>query len=100
MLRLRTFGTLDLRRAGGDELRTVVAQPKRLALLAYLAIATPRGFHQRDKLLALFWAERDTDRARAALNRATYFLRRELGDDIIISRGDELGLDSNRLWCD
>jgi serine/threonine-protein kinase len=100
MLRLRTFGTLDLRRIGGDELRTVVAQPKRLALLAYLAIATPRGFHQRDKLLALFWPELDTERARAALNRAVYFLRRELGDDVIISRGDELGLDADRLSCD
>jgi serine/threonine-protein kinase len=100
MLRLRTFGTLDLRRTGGDELRAVVAQPKRLALLAYLAIASPRGFHQRDKLLALFWPDLETDRARAALNRAIYFLRRELGDDVIISRGDELGLDADRLWCD
>src|SRR5262245_57401146 len=100
MLRLRTFGALDLRRAGGEELRTVVAQPKRLALLAYLAVATPRGFHQRDKLLALFWPELDSERARAALNRAIYFLRRELGEDIIISRGDELGLDADRLWCD
>ena len=100
MLQLRTFGTLDLRQARGAEIRAVLAQPKRVALLAYLAIATPRGFHRRDRLLALFWPELDTEHARAALSRAIYFLRRELGEGVIISRGDEIGVDRDRFWCD
>jgi DNA-binding SARP family transcriptional activator len=54
MIRLRTLGALDLRDADGQELRGVLAQPKRAALLAYLALATPRGYHRRDTLLALF----------------------------------------------
>ena len=44
MIRLRTLGPLDLRGSDGEELRTILAQPKRVALLAYLALATPRGF--------------------------------------------------------
>jgi len=101
MICLRTFGALDLRDAEGSEVRTVLAQPRRVALLTYLAIATPHGFQRRDTILSLFWPERDTERARASLNRAVYFLRRELGDDVLRSRGDgEIGLDRERFWCD
>ncbi|MGH7713573.1 MAG: BTAD domain-containing putative transcriptional regulator, partial [Gemmatimonadaceae bacterium] len=83
------------------ELRAVLSQPRRLALLAYLAVATPRGFHRRDRLLALFWPESDAERGRAALNRAIYFLRRELGEGTIVSRGDdEVAVNPERLWCD
>lgn len=101
MIRLRTLGTLDLHDAEGAELRSVLAQPKRTALLVYLAVAKPRGFHRRDRLLALFWPEAETERARAALNRAIYFLRHELGDGVIVSRGDEeIGLSAAHFWCD
>jgi len=41
----------------------VLAQPKRVALLAYLAAATPRRLHRRDSLLALFWPELDQEHA-------------------------------------
>ena len=41
----------------------MLRQPRRLALLVYLALAHPKGLHQRDKLLALFWPEMDTTRA-------------------------------------
>ncbi|MGH7553304.1 MAG: AfsR/SARP family transcriptional regulator, partial [Longimicrobiales bacterium] len=101
MIRLRTFGTLDLRNSEGSELRAVLAQTRRLALLVYLAVASPRGFHRRDKLLALFWPDQATDRARAALSRAIYFLRRELGHEVLLSRSDEeIGLNPERFWCD
>lgn len=101
MIRLQTLGVLDLRNAEGFELRTIVAQPKRLALLAYLAVAAPRGFHRRDSILSLFWPERDLEHGRASLSRAIYFLRRELGPGIVLSRGnEELGLDCDRIWCD
>jgi len=101
MICLRTFGALDLRDAEGSEVRAVLAQPRRVALLTYLAIATPHGFQRRDTILSLFWPERDTERARASLNRAVYFLRRELGDDVLQSRGDgEIGLNRERFWCD
>jgi DNA-binding SARP family transcriptional activator len=101
MIRLRTLGTLDLRDAEGVELRSILAQPKRLALLVCLAVGTPHGFHRRDRLLALFWPESETERARATLNRAIYFLRRELGEGVLLSRGDEeIGVNPERFWCD
>ena len=101
MTRLRTLGTLDLRAPDGRELRTVLAQPKRTALLVYLAVATPRGFHRRDALLGLFWPELDESRGRASLSTAVYNLRRALGPDVLVSRGDdEIGLAWDRFWCD
>ena len=101
MIRLRTLGALDLRDQNGIEIRSVLAQPRRLALLVYLAVATPRGFHRRDRFLALFWPDREADRARASLNRAIHFLRRELGEDVLLSRGnEEIGLNGDRFWSD
>ncbi len=97
----RVLGSVELRGRDGGEIASVLSQPKRLALLAYLAAATPRGFHRRDKLLGLFWPELDQERARAALRNALYVLRQALGEDILLGRGDEeVGLDFDRLWCD
>ena len=88
VIELRTLGSLDLRQ-DGKEVSAVLKQPKRLALLAYLAINTPRRFHRRDALLGMFWPELDQGHARAALRRAIYFLRQAIGDDVIVGRGDE-----------
>jgi len=101
MIRLRTLGALDVRGSDSEELRAVLAQPKRAALLTYLALATPRGPHRRDTLLALFWPELDADHARDALSQAVRFLRRSLGAELLISRnGDELDLEWEQVWCD
>ena len=76
-------------------------QPKRAALLVYLAVARPRGFHRRDRLLSLFWPELDESHARDALNSALRFLRRSLGDHVIVSRGnDEVRVSPEHVWCD
>jgi DNA-binding SARP family transcriptional activator len=101
MIRFHTLGVLDLRGPDGAELGAVLRQPKRLALLAYLAIASPRRYHRRDSLLALFWPELDEEHARAALRRALYFLRVELGAEVLTGRGDEeVGVSEELLWCD
>jgi DNA-binding SARP family transcriptional activator len=101
MIELRMLGAVELIGDDGKEASAVVAQPKRLALLAYLGAARPYGFHRRDTLLALFWPELDQTHARRALNRSVYFLRGQLGDGVILSRGaEELGVARDRLWCD
>ena len=77
-----------------------MSQPKRFALLAYLAAATPHGFHRRDTLLGLFWPELDLEQGRHALRQSLHFLRNRLGQ-VVIRRGDEdVGLDPAMLWCD
>jgi len=100
-IQFRTLGTLDLRAADGRELHSLLAQPKRIALFAYLCIAQPRGFHHRDTLLGLFWPNADQEHARTSLRKSLHFLRRALGDDAILSRGDEeVAIDFQRVSCD
>lgn len=101
MIELRVLGTVNLQSRTGPSVQSVLAQPKRLALLVYLTLATPRSYHRRDKLLALFWPELDTDRGRDALNQALRFLRRSLGNELIVSRGmEEVGVDHALVHCD
>jgi len=101
MLTLRTLGTADLRDTRGREVRAVLQQPKRLALLVYLTVAKPDRMQRRDSLLGLFWPNLDQDHARAALRRALYFLRQACGTEAFATRGDdELGIVSSALWCD
>jgi DNA-binding SARP family transcriptional activator/TolB-like protein len=101
MIELRTLGSLELTSADSDAVASVLAQPRRAALLCYLAIAVPRGFHRRDTLSALFWPEYDAEQARHALRQSVYFLRRAMGSKTIVSRGDEeLALACERVRCD
>src|SRR5256884_159559 len=89
VIELRLFGGLDLRRSDGRELDSILTQPKRVALLAFLATATSYRLHRRDTLLGLFWPELDQEHARAALRQALHGLRQGLGADVLTSRGDE-----------
>lgn len=101
MIRLDTLGRLALHGADGGEIRSVLAQPKRLALLVYLAVESERGFQRRDHLFGLFWPELRQEHARQALRQALYVLRHALGDDVITSRGvDEIGIAAGALRCD
>jgi len=102
-IRIHVLGAQSVQMADGTEVLSVSAQPKRLALLAYLAMSatTGDGYVSRDKLLALFWPESDNERARNALNQYVFRLRESLGSDTILSRGaGRLGLNRDLVWCD
>ena len=101
VVELRILGTLQLSAPDGRDLASLARQSKRTALLCYLAAAVPDGLHRRDTLLALFWPELDEPHARAALSQALYVLRNELGEQAILTRGDdEVGLSRDVVWCD
>lgn len=101
MIDLRTLGTLALVGADGTPIAPVLSQPRRVALLCYLALARPRGFQRRDTLYPIFWPEHDAGQARHALRQSLYFLRQALGADTILSRGDaELALAPGAVRCD
>ncbi|HZA97924.1 MAG TPA: BTAD domain-containing putative transcriptional regulator, partial [Gemmatimonadales bacterium] len=101
MIDFCALGSLVLRGPNGEDIQSVLAQPKRVALLAYLAVARPQRFHRRDTLLALLWPEQDNQHARWALNQALRHLRNELGKEVVCSRGDgEVGVHPERLSCD
>jgi DNA-binding SARP family transcriptional activator/TolB-like protein len=72
---------------------------QRIALLAVLAVEHPRPA-SRDRLVAYLWPERDTDDARHLLRESLYILRSALGDDSVLSTGDDLRLNPDRLTCD
>ncbi|CAN5453331.1 hypothetical protein BH09GEM1_BH09GEM1_43440 [soil metagenome] len=91
MIELALLGTPELLRSG-DISDAVLVQPRRLALLAYLA-ASHGELQRRDRLLLLFWGDQPQARARASLRQALYFLRRSLGENLFVTRGDdEIGL--------
>ena len=101
MFRLDLLGTVDLTGPEAAERDASLRRSKRIALLAYLAAARPRGFHRRDKIAALFWPELSAERARAALRTTLSRLRDEYGAELILSRGaDEIAIDSAMLQCD
>ncbi len=100
MVELQALGPLELRRTDGDG-ATVLTRPKGLALLSYLVLARPRGYHRRDTLLALLWPELDQTRGRKALSQALFILRRNLPDGVVLTRGtEEVGLATGQIWCD
>src|ERR687891_2908960 len=89
MLRFHTLGSFELLEGQPPAVRLIPTQPKRLALLAYLALAHPRGFHRRDTLLALFWPELSGEEGRRALRQALHHLRRAVGQEAIETRADD-----------
>ncbi len=101
MIELRLLGDIRLIGSNGEEVDSLVRQPKRLALLAYLSTPTPGTWHRRDMLLALFWPDIDTAHGRTSLRNALYVLRRALGDEVVRSRGDEeISIDPDLLQTD
>ncbi len=92
MVELRALGAIDLRR-DGTELAQILAHPKRTALLIYLNAARPYGFHRRDRLIQLLWPDTDEAQARNELNEAITGIRRELGENSIATRGEDVMLD-------
>ncbi len=100
MITLHTLG--PARVLGGDErrVRRLLAQPKRWALLAYLAVEGTDAAVPRDRVLGVFWPEVDQRHARGSLRNALHFLRGVVGAEAIVSVGDQLSVSSERLSCD
>lgn len=84
MIRVATLGRLSVYR-DGVEVADVLARKVPLALLVYLAGEREVS---REKLAALFWAERAPDRARHSLSQAVYDLTSQLGNDWLSGRRD------------
>jgi DNA-binding SARP family transcriptional activator len=100
LLRLRTFGGLSIERTDGTSLHTTpTTARRRLAVLAVIAASGSRGI-ARDRLLAMFWPESDTDRARHSLDQTLYALKRDAGGIAVITGRDELTVNQEVLTSD
>src|SRR5690606_10005931 len=83
---LKLLGTCSLHGKDGRPVQSVLAQPRRFALLAYLALEGRSGGVARERIIDVFWPDASPDRGRGALNQAIFYLRRSLGPDVIRTR--------------
>ncbi|HJR62689.1 MAG TPA: winged helix-turn-helix domain-containing protein, partial [Gemmatimonadaceae bacterium] len=98
MIRLKLFGGISLESDEGP-ISGRATQRRRLALLALLA-AAPTGAVSRDRIIATLWPESDTAEARHLLSVALYELRRALGEEAIVTVGDDVRLDASMVETD
>lgn len=97
MVYLELFGTPSIK--GDDAIPARATQRHRVALLALLALAPGRRL-SRDKLIGYLWPERDAEGARNLLKVSAYVLRGSLGEDVLLSEGDDLRLNSELIQSD
>jgi len=98
-VRLTLLGAPGVTKGGNPT--ALLTGPRRLAVLAYLATARPRGLHSRETLIALFWPEANTDSGRHALRNVLHAIRSALGDCAIQTAGDGMvGINAELLECD
>ncbi len=99
--KFRVLGAAELSGPESNQLLSVLARPKLVALLSYLTASVHRGFVRRDSLIRLFWGDRDPERARSALRQSLHHVRKSLGEGVLLTRGDEeVGVAFDRFWCD
>lgn len=101
MIHLRLLGGAELSARDSDCERRLTLPPKPFALLAFLAIAKAEDRPvRRDMLLALFWPELSSTRARAALRQSLFQLRRGLGESAIDAAREVISLSLAVISCD
>lgn len=101
VIQLHVLGGLDARDPEGKPLDALLAQPRRLCLLVALAVESMHGSCTRERLMALFWPDQSPDRAATNLRQALAFLRRTLGEGVIVNQGRHaLAIEARRLRCD
>ncbi|NJN16159.1 MAG: AAA family ATPase [Oscillochloris sp.] len=96
MLRLYLFGAPRLEVNGKA---MAMRRSKALALLAYLGVT--KQPHERDTLLGLLWPEFDAASARNNLRRELSILRSTLGDQVLITQGQQIAWNPQpAFWLD
>ncbi len=99
-MRIVTLGRLAVEHAPATSAKSLLSQPKRLAVLIYVMLAQRGSALSRDRLLAVFWPESDSTRARNALRQTISFIRTCLGPDAILGVGTQALLAAPHLACD
>lgn len=101
MIDLRTLGAAALEDDTGSSAKPIAVQAKRLALVAYVALAGSGRQRRRDSIVALFWPDLDDEHARAALRQALAYLRRTIGASAVRTRGEEeVAIATEAVRCD
>lgn len=99
-IHLQALGPLSVSRSDGGATTPLLTQPRRLAVLAYLVLARPRGLHSRDTLVALLWPEADQASGRHALRNALHGIRQASGEVVVTAGDEQVGVNRDRISCD
>ena len=75
-------------------------QPRRLALLTWLAVSATDAPVSRDALLPVFWPGLSRPRALLELRRALLALQRALGKDLFVTTRTTVGVSPSAMRCD
>ncbi|MGH7471622.1 MAG: BTAD domain-containing putative transcriptional regulator [Longimicrobiales bacterium] len=103
MLEITTLGNIDLRanepapRNGGGA--ALLGQTKPLAVFLYLA-TNGRARCPRNHLAELFWPDRDEARARNALSKTLGRIRAALGEAVLVSGPQDVGVAADTIRTD
>jgi DNA-binding SARP family transcriptional activator/Flp pilus assembly protein TadD len=98
MLVLGLLGTLSLRDDTGP-VPSAARQKRPLGLLAILALGGTQSM-SRHRIEAYLWPESSAARARHALDQAVYAIRRSIGGDVVVSTGQDIGLNPALISAD
>ena len=94
--RLTLLGRFELSWTDGP---VELPNKKLAALPAYLACTAPEP-QSRQKLATLLWGSHFETQARQNLRQALFRLRRALGEDALVSDGEEISLAPGVVDCD
>lgn len=94
--RLLTFGRMALLDTMAVEEPTLAARPRRLTVLAWLALRPARRA-TRDLIIGVFWGGRGEERARNSLSDALSHLRRVLGRNAIRTQAGDVVVDTETV---
>jgi DNA-binding SARP family transcriptional activator/membrane-associated phospholipid phosphatase len=86
MLRLQLLGGFRAQAQDAD-VSALAKQPRRAALLTYLAVERDVA---RERVITLLWPDAAQERGRHSLNQGIYYLRRLIGADWVELHGDRI----------
>ena len=97
---LRVLGPVSLVDRHGRNILSLASQPRRIALLTYLALGTTDGLECRRRLARMFWPDRDLEAAEAAVDRAMFAIRRSLTRSTVVGDDERVGIARDRFRTD
>lgn len=99
-IRVRTLGGFEILKDGNGVPATRKLQKRPLALLKLLVAGGPGRGVRKEVLADALWPDAEADAAHNALETTVHRLRKLLGHEVIVARGDRVSLNEASSWVD
>lgn len=98
---LQVLGPVGFAGPGSEEAMSLLRQPKRVAVFAYLLLHPEGGWVTREEIISVFWPQSPEERARNALRQSLAFIKGALGRNVLQAQGrTALRVSRARVTCD